>query len=59
MTRLRCRAPGKVNVCLFVGRPRADLDATDRDGQLRLPRLVEHHDLHRARIDHARTNLLP
>ena len=24
MTRLRCRAPGKVNLCLFVGRPRAD-----------------------------------
>ena len=22
--RLRCRAPGKVNLCLFVGRPRAD-----------------------------------
>ena len=24
MTRLRCLAPGKVNLCLFVGRPRAD-----------------------------------
>ena len=24
MKRLRCRAPGKVNLCLFVGRPRAD-----------------------------------
>jgi 4-diphosphocytidyl-2-C-methyl-D-erythritol kinase len=22
--RLRCRAPGKINLCLFVGRPRAD-----------------------------------
>jgi 4-diphosphocytidyl-2-C-methyl-D-erythritol kinase len=24
MTRLRCNAPGKLNLCLFVGRPRAD-----------------------------------
>jgi 4-diphosphocytidyl-2-C-methyl-D-erythritol kinase len=24
MRRLRCRAPGKVNLCLFIGRPRAD-----------------------------------
>ena len=24
MTVLRCRAPGKVNLCLFVGAPRAD-----------------------------------
>jgi len=24
MTRLHCRAPGKVNLCLFIGRPRAD-----------------------------------
>jgi 4-diphosphocytidyl-2-C-methyl-D-erythritol kinase len=24
MTRLRCRAPGKVNLCLFIGRARAD-----------------------------------
>jgi 4-diphosphocytidyl-2-C-methyl-D-erythritol kinase len=24
MTRLRCLAPGKVNLCLFIGRPRAD-----------------------------------
>ena len=24
MTRLRCNAPGKVNLCLFIGRPRAD-----------------------------------
>src|SRR5687767_8265130 len=24
MKRLRCLAPGKVNLCLFIGRPRAD-----------------------------------
>jgi 4-diphosphocytidyl-2-C-methyl-D-erythritol kinase len=24
VTRLRCNAPGKVNLCLFIGRPRAD-----------------------------------
>src|SRR5215217_3183647 len=24
MTRLRCNAPGKVNLCLFIGRARAD-----------------------------------
>jgi len=24
VTRLRCRAPGKVNLCLFIGHPRAD-----------------------------------
>jgi 4-diphosphocytidyl-2-C-methyl-D-erythritol kinase len=24
MTRLRCHAPGKVNLCLFIGRPRVD-----------------------------------